>query len=402
MEKETQSRSAGFSAIYNLVKYLAMALGFVVSLLGLMSLVGSALDNLWIQLGIAAVALVGLPLLLAELILPKDINKGRGMVTEIIALVWMGGALAFLGLGDFTGPLFAQEAEQLQTTFPPAATAARWFAGESAANPEQPTPNPEEVAKAETKTSDADAKTNPKPGEDNKDGAEKKDANKEAKADKDAKKKEIPIDKLKPMTPAEIFKTYASSVVTIEVLTLGIKVKGGGTGFLLDDKGTIATNHHVIDHASEIRVKFFEGEWISEVEILDKDPELDLALLRVKADGELKPVRMGDSDDIVVGERVISIGNPLGLEHTLTDGLVSSRRIWNKKKMIQMSAPVSPGNSGGPLFNEKGLVIGVTTAKLGNKFNRGENLNLAVPVNVLKDMIRADYPGRQKANTTTW
>ena len=106
---------------------------------------------------------------------------------------------------------------------------------------------------------------------------------------------------------------------------------------------------------------------------------------------------LGDSDKVVVGERAISIGNPLGLEHTLTDGLVSSRRMYEGRAWIQMSVPVSPGNSGGPLFDMHGEVIGITTAQLGGgAFGRAQNLNLAVPVNELKKMIKPEYPGRRK------
>jgi S1-C subfamily serine protease len=131
-----------------------------------------------------------------------------------------------------------------------------------------------------------------------------------------------------------------------------------------------------------------------------KDADLDLAILEFKTDEELREVLLGNSDDITVGEHIISIGNPLGLEHTLTDGLVSSRRSWQDRPMIQMSVPVSPGNSGGPIFTTRGEVMGVTTFKLGKAFNRGENLNLAVPINELKPMLDADYaPGKTNG---TW
>ena len=130
---------------------------------------------------------------------------------------------------------------------------------------------------------------------------------------------------------------------------------------------------------------------------------VDLASLKIDptkpADGtagEVGAVTLGDSDKIVVGERAVSIGNPLGLEHTLTDGLVSSRRMYEGRAWIQMSVPVSPGNSGGPVFNMHGEVIGITTAQLGGVFGRAQNLNLAVPVNELKKLIKTDYPGRRK------
>jgi S1-C subfamily serine protease len=180
---------------------------------------------------------------------------------------------------------------------------------------------------------------------------------------------------------------------------------------LIDDKGTIATNHHVIDEAKEASVKFMRGALYEEVYVLAQDPQADLALLQIDlsapSDGDVEdtePLTLGDSDKIVVGERAISIGNPLGLEHTLTTGIVSARRTYQGKQWIQMSTPISPGNSGGPVFNEKGDVMGVSTATIGRGF--GQNLNLAVPVDVLKAMIKPSYPAKRKVgkagNATHW
>ena len=96
-----------------------------------------------------------------------------------------------------------------------------------------------------------------------------------------------------------------------------------------------------------------------------------------------------------MGERAISIGNPLGLEHTLTTGEVSARRKFQGRAWIQMSTPISPGNSGGPVFNTRGQVIGVTTASIGAG-GHAQNLNLAVPINVLKAMIKPEYPDKHE------
>ena len=197
------------------------------------------------------------------------------------------------------------------------------------------------------------------------------------------------------LEPAALFKTWAPSVVSIKVDTL--YGSGMGTGFVIDDRGTIATNHHVVDEAKSIRVKLFDGTEVDEVSMLESNPEEDLALIRVRTDVELQPVALGSSDKVTVGEPVIVIGNPIGLEHTLTDGLVSARRLWQGKRYIQMSAPVSPGNSGGPVFNAYGDVVGVTVAKLA-----GENLNLAVPIDLLKPMIKDEYPGAQDLGKSRW
>ena len=139
-----------------------------------------------------------------------------------------------------------------------------------------------------------------------------------------------------------------------------------------------------------------DGTVLDEVEVLVTDEVHDLALIKVKPKTPLPTVWLGDSDKITVGERAVSIGNPLGLDHTLTDGLVSARRVIQGRKMIQMSVPVSPGNSGGPLFNSRGEVIGVSTAIYSGGSPLAQNLNLAMPINDLKTLIKSEYPGRHK------
>jgi S1-C subfamily serine protease len=180
-------------------------------------------------------------------------------------------------------------------------------------------------------------------------------------------------------------------------------VRGGGTGFLIDKHGTIATNQHVVNGAKRVRVTFMQGAVFEAPELLIEDASVDLALLRVtlaKPDAgdpvAVAPTELGDSEAIVVGERAISIGNPLGLDHTLTDGLISARRVYEGRHWIQTSVPISPGNSGGPLFNLKGQVIGVTTASLGDIFGRAQNLNLAVPANILKQLLKDKYPAKRR------
>jgi S1-C subfamily serine protease len=180
--------------------------------------------------------------------------------------------------------------------------------------------------------------------------------------------------------------------------------EGGGTGFLIDEGGTIATSHQVISGARALEIRFVNGARYQKVDLLVDDADRDLALLRIDPSETLnggpkmdaKPLTLGDSDTVVVSERAVSIGNPLGLEHTLTDGLISSHRVVEGRPWIQMSVPGSPGISGGPVFNMQGEVVGVTTAQIvGGIMGRAQNLNLAVPVNALKSMIRKDYPGRR-------
>ena len=162
---------------------------------------------------------------------------------------------------------------------------------------------------------------------------------------------------------------------------------GTGTGFIVSSDGLVVTNHHVIDGSAALELALFDGTVIQETEVLASDESVDLALLRVKTDAPLVPVVLGDSASVKVGEPVVVIGNPLGLEHTLSDGLLSARRLHAGKRYIQMTAPVSPGNSGGPVFNRYGEVIGITVAKIG--YGAGENLNLAIPVDQLTPLLEA-------------
>jgi S1-C subfamily serine protease len=192
-------------------------------------------------------------------------------------------------------------------------------------------------------------------------------------------------------------------------VTIFVKGRGGeegsGTGFVIDREGTIATNHHVINRGQTVVIKFHNGAQFGGADVLVDVEAVDLALLRIDLEhpadagprADVAPLTLGDSDAVIVGERAISIGNPLGLEHTLTDGLVSARRLYESRAWIQMSVPVSPGNSGGPLFNLRGEVIGITTQQvLGGVAGRAQNLNLAVPVNELKKLISPTYPTRRK------
>jgi len=201
---------------------------------------------------------------------------------------------------------------------------------------------------------------------------------------------------------ATLFEELAPAVVTVAVGDEE-NIRGGGTGFLIDKHGTIATNYHVIEGAKRVKVSFMKGTSFDEPELLTEDPAVDLALLHVDltkpssgARIDVKPLMLGDSDAIAVGQRALSIGNPLGLDHTLTDGLISARRVFQGRQWIQTSVPISPGNSGGPLFNFRGEVIGVTTASIGGVFGLAQNLNLAVPVNILKRLLKSEYPARRK------
>jgi S1-C subfamily serine protease len=174
----------------------------------------------------------------------------------------------------------------------------------------------------------------------------------------------------------EIVKEQADAVVFLRVTT-----KAGerrlGSGFVMRQTGEILTNFHLVEDAKTLTVKLKNEDVYDEVTVLATDPRRDIALIKVRG-WNLPVVRLGNSDLVQVGERVVAIGNPRGLEQTVTDGLISAIRDTGKGyKLFQMSAPISTGSSGGPLFNMAGEAIGIAAAYLEG----GQNLNFAIPVN---------------------
>jgi serine protease Do len=163
--------------------------------------------------------------------------------------------------------------------------------------------------------------------------------------------------------------------------------EGAGSGFIIHKDGYIVTNHHVVDGAQEIEVRTVGGEVYSAT-VIGSDPKTDVALIKLK-DGpsDLPYAPLGDSDKIEIGEWVMAIGNPYGLEHTVTVGIVSAegRAIGAGPydDFIQTDASINPGNSGGPLFNTAGEVIGMNTAIIPG----GQGLGFAVPVNMVKEIL---------------
>ena len=168
---------------------------------------------------------------------------------------------------------------------------------------------------------------------------------------------------------------------------------GMGSGFFLNEDGYLITNYHVIEKETKIEVTVFqkakdgfEKKKLKKVKIEAVNPFVDLALLKVEdlGDTEIKYVPLGDIDSIKVGEQVFAIGNPLGLERTVTDGVISTiNRAFQGLVYIQTNADINPGNSGGPLFNLAGEVIGVTN--MGYIFFGG--LGFAIPIDYVKHFI---------------
>jgi len=161
-----------------------------------------------------------------------------------------------------------------------------------------------------------------------------------------------------------------------------------GTGFILSRKGYVVTNNHVIDGADEIVVKTSDGKE-HDAELIGNDAKLDVALLKIKAKG-LQAVSLADSDKLRVGDWVVAIGNPFGLEQTVTAGIVSARgRVIGSgpyDDFIQTDAAINPGNSGGPLFNTKGEVVGINTA-IYSRSGGNNGIGFAIPINLVHSIF---------------
>src|SRR5580693_895125 len=173
--------------------------------------------------------------------------------------------------------------------------------------------------------------------------------------------------------------------------------KGIGSGFIINEDGEIVTNNHVVSGSRNITVTLSDKKQYPAT-VLGVDRRSDLAILKIKADRKLPFVRLGDSDALVVGQKVLAIGNPFGLEGTLTTGIVSSlgRSLQGEngnmlEDMIQTDAAINPGNSGGPLLDSHGDVIGINTAIYGSQTASGEagsiGIGFAMPINRAKEKL---------------
>ncbi|MDH7486993.1 MAG: trypsin-like peptidase domain-containing protein [Anaerolineae bacterium] len=173
---------------------------------------------------------------------------------------------------------------------------------------------------------------------------------------------------------------------------------GQGSGFVWDDKGHIVTNDHVVQGAAEVYVTFDDGMQIP-AQVIGEDPDSDLAVVKVDAElHELRPVELGDVDDVEVGDRAIAIGNPFGLQGTLTQGIISAKgrsipalTNFAIPEALQTDAAINPGNSGGPLLDAEGRVIGVNAQiETGSSFVRANaGIGFAIPVNIAKRVVPA-------------
>ncbi len=206
------------------------------------------------------------------------------------------------------------------------------------------------------------------------------------------------------LTPAQVYAMNVNSVVMIfnKVTSFGQTATSTGSGFILTEDGYVVTNHHVVEGEGKLSVTTADGETYAAT-LVGSDSTNDVALLKVDATG-LQAVTLGRSDDLIVGDQVVAIGNPLGeLTSTLTVGYVSAKeRDVNTDgfaiNMLQTDAAINSGNSGGPLFNMKGEVVGITTAKYSGTSSSGatiEGVGFAIPIDdvsgLLSDLATLGY-----------
>lgn len=163
---------------------------------------------------------------------------------------------------------------------------------------------------------------------------------------------------------------------------------GSGSGLIVDNEGHIVTNNHVIGEALEVEVRLFDKTKLI-AQVVGKDPDTDLALLKVTADRALPFAHFGDSSAVRVGQWVLAVGNPFGLDRTVTLGVVSgigreNVNLSRYENFIQTDASINPGNSGGPLFNLRGEVIGINTAII----NFAQGIGFAIPSNMTKQVVQ--------------
>jgi len=190
------------------------------------------------------------------------------------------------------------------------------------------------------------------------------------------------------LTVPQIVKKWNESTLLIKSIDKNGNMLGQGSGFVISENGAIATNYHVVESAYNVLIQFINGKSFKEVSLIASYPSYDIAILNIEEDELFLPVILGNSDNTQVGEQILAIGNPYGWENTISDGLISGIREIADFKLLQITAPVSPGSSGGALFNVKGEVIGITS--IGSQWD-AQNLNFAIPINLLKFLIREKF-----------
>ena len=211
----------------------------------------------------------------------------------------------------------------------------------------------------------------------------------------------------------ELYNLVNPAVVHIRIFGVGNFPLGSGSGFLVDNDGHIVTNNHVVQGAEEIEIVFWNAVR-TRAQVIGSDQDADFAVLEVESVPEgVTPLELGDSDTVQVGQRVIAIGNPFGLQGTMTEGIVSGlgRRLESQRDsendggrysnpgIIQTDAAINPGNSGGPLLNLTGQVIGINTA-IRSLSGSNSGVGFAAPVNTINKLL--PYLVRDGFYTYSW
>ena len=189
-----------------------------------------------------------------------------------------------------------------------------------------------------------------------------------------------------PMTPTEIYQKCVPSIVSL--WAEGDEASSPGTGIVMSADGYLLTNAHVVANSRTVYAAFYD-DTILEAKLVGADADADVAVLKVEA-SNLTPAEFGDSDQLLCGDMVVAIGDPLGYRTSITQGIVSAlNRIVNvdgvDMEVIQTSAPINFGNSGGALINDHGQVVGITTMKIVSEDNTIEGLGFAIPMTNVKE-----------------
>ncbi len=211
-------------------------------------------------------------------------------------------------------------------------------------------------------------------------------------------------------TVTSIYNNASPAVVEIDTTSQGggffsnSTVQGEGSGILVDSNGNILTNNHVVEGSTSVTVKFKSGSSVTG-QVLGTDSNADLAIVKVDATAVagITPLTLGDSSTVTPGQLAVAIGNPFGLDQTVTVGVISglNRTIGNLTGMLQTDAALNPGNSGGPLMDANGAVIGINTAiETGTMGTSARGIGFAVPINVAKSELTTLESG--KAITKPW
>jgi regulator of sirC expression with transglutaminase-like and TPR domain len=189
------------------------------------------------------------------------------------------------------------------------------------------------------------------------------------------------------LSVADLAKKTRPSVVVVSVAGRDAGQQALGTGFVISADGLVATNLHVIGEARPISVRSADGKTRQVTEIRAWDRALDLAVVKVEGK-DLVPLELGNSDDLEAGDAIVVMGNPLGLTHSVVSGVLSEQRDIDGRRMLQIAMPVEPGNSGGPVLDHQGRVVGIVTMKS----RVTENLGFALPINLLRPLLEKPNP----------